>query len=212
MIEPRFSCLDKFLEWYELNDEEYGDEEVEDENFCLYHLMNGNQALKVQNIDLAIESFQLSINSFPELSEPWYKLGTQYYRKGQKDKGNIAIINSILSNWAIDYPSDNAIRTLKNLKESESISNNPIFKRKDLLSFEFGVKKVNNDYQHLREAIDEFMEIGDIVTALKLEQNYGYMMLAETSSFQERYNFNAENWKNKFEQAVVEKLNRKYLR
>jgi hypothetical protein len=114
-IVPSFSSLKKFLEWYELNDQDWGEEEVDDENFMFNYLNKGNEFLKQNKPELAIEQFKLSIENFGESSETWFKLAGQQKRVGNELEFQKSIINSILSNWAVEFPSQNSIRFLKTL-------------------------------------------------------------------------------------------------
>ncbi|AXT52941.1 hypothetical protein D1818_19735 [Aquimarina sp. BL5] len=208
IINPRFSNLDKFLEWYKLNDFDWGEEEIDDENFVLNLLSKGNEQLKQNNPEKAIEFYKDSTNSFGELSENWFKLASQYKRIGNELEFQKSIINSIISNWAIEFPSQNALRMIKTLNPVEELKNHPLIINREKIDFNFGGKKENNDYLIISEIISGLTDIGDINRALLMEQNYALMMYWETSSFQERYNFNLNDWKKRFEQKTKERLNK----
>ncbi|MCF8716441.1 tetratricopeptide repeat protein [Joostella atrarenae] len=207
IIEPKFSSLDKFLEWYELNDFDWGEEEIEDESFYDFYLDKGNEYLKQNNPEKAIEFYKKSTDSFGELSENWFKLASQLKRVGNEKEFQESIINSILSNWAIEFPSQNALRMLKTLNPIEELENHPLIKNRENIEFNFGGKKENKDYIILNEIIKELHEIGDINRALLMEQNYALKMYWETSSFQERYNFNIDEWRKEFEQKTKKRIN-----
>ncbi|WP_299442890.1 hypothetical protein [uncultured Aquimarina sp.] len=207
IIVPRFSGLDKFLEWYELNDFDWGEREIEDENFVLNFLNKGNECLKQNNPEKAIEFYKQSTASFGELSENWFKLASQYKRIGNELEFQKSIISSIISNWAIEFPSQNALRMIKSLNPVEELKNHPLIKNRENLEFDFGGKKENKDYVIINEIITELNEIGDSNSALLMEQNYALMMYWETSSFQERYNFNLGEWRKKFEEKTKKRLN-----
>ncbi len=64
IIVPKFSNLDIFLEWYKLNDFDWGKKEVDDEKFVLNFLNKGNEELKQNNVEKAIEYYRQSTNSF----------------------------------------------------------------------------------------------------------------------------------------------------
>lgn len=198
IIIPRFSNLNKFLEWYELNDFDWGEKEVNDENFALNLLKKGNEQLKQNNPEKAIELYKKSTTNFGELSENWFKLASQQKRIGNELEFQKSLINSILSNWAIEFPSQNALRMIKTLKPVEELKNHPLIKNRENFEFNFGGKKENNDYLIMKEIISGLNEIGDSNRALLIEQNYALMMYWETSSFQERYNFNIDEWRNNF--------------
>ncbi|SFT68208.1 hypothetical protein SAMN05216474_1770 [Lishizhenia tianjinensis] len=198
IIVPRFSNLDKFFEWYKLNDYDWGNEEVKDENFTVSLLEKGKIALQQNNPQKALEYFKRSTENFGELSENWYRLATEYKRISNELEFQKCIINSILSNWAIQYPSQNAISKLKSLQPLEELENHPLIKYRDQLTFDFGGKKENDDYKIIKKIIVELEEIGEQHRALIMDQNYASMMYWETSSFQERHNFNVNDWRRDF--------------
>ncbi|SIQ05696.1 hypothetical protein [Maribacter ulvicola] len=206
IIVPRFSNLNKFLEWYTLNDYDWGEEEIDDEHFVLNLLHRGNEQLKQNNPEKAIEFYKHSTNSFGELSENWFKLASQYKRIGNELEFQKSIINSILSNWAIDFPAQNALRMIKNMTPIEAYKNHPLIKNLKQIEFSFGGQKENKDYLIIREVIAGLHDIGDTNSALLLEQNYALMMYWETSSFQERYHFNIEEWRKGFAKQTKERM------
>ncbi|UII24457.1 hypothetical protein LVD15_14110 [Fulvivirga maritima] len=200
-IRPVFSSLDKFLEWYSLyeeNDFEYPDEEVEDDNFLFAHLNKGNECLRQNNIEEAIHHYQLSTKSFGEVSENWFKLASQQKRLGDELAFQKSLIHAVCSNWAIEVPSQNALRMLNSLKPVEELKNHPLIKNRQYLSFSFGGQKVNDEYVVLSEMIEELYQIGEDNAGFLMEQNYALMMYWETTSFQERYNFDLNDWKKQF--------------
>ncbi|MEM6801162.1 MAG: hypothetical protein AAF696_07140 [Bacteroidota bacterium] len=206
IITPRFSKLDIFLDWYELNDHAWGEEEVSDEKFVLNFLAKGNEELKRNNPEKAIEFYKKSTESFGELSEPWFKLASQEKRLGNEVAFQKSIINTILSNWAIEFPSQNALRLLKSLNPIEELKHHPLIINRDKLELDFGGRKENETYVVLGEIIHALREMGELNKALLLEQNYALMMQWETTSFQERYKFNLEEWKRAFEQKTKKRL------
>ncbi len=208
---PCFSSLDKFLEWYELNGYSFGEEEIDDPDFFTMFMVSGNEFLRQNNPEAAVAEYEKAVQSFSEASEPWFKLSSQQQRIGQTFEAQKSLINSILSNWSIEFPSANAVRFLNRIKPVDELSLHPLIKNGTSLSLNFGGKKENNDYLVIRDIITELRETGDIRNSLKLEQNYGYMMRWETHSFQERYNFNYSDWKEKFVNDVERALGRKKL-
>ncbi|WP_417885730.1 hypothetical protein [Zunongwangia sp.] len=206
IIVPRFSNLNKFLEWYRVNNFDWGENEINDEQFVLNFLHKGNEQLKQNNPEKAIKFYKQSTNSFGELSENWFKLATQQKRIGNELEFQQNLINAILSNWAIEFPSQNAIRMMKNLNPIEKFKKHPLIKNREKLQFSFGGTKENNEYLIIHEIITELTEIGDLNKALVLEQNYALMMHWETASFQERYHFNSEQWRTDFKKKTSKRL------
>ncbi|WP_299555556.1 tetratricopeptide repeat protein [Seonamhaeicola sp.] len=206
IIVPRFSNLDKFLEWYELNDYDWGEEEIENEEFVMGFINKGNEYLKQNNPEKAIECYKRSTDYFGELSENWFKLASQLRRIGNELEFQKSIINAVISNWAIEFPSQNALRMIKSLNPIEELKNHPLIENRENLEFNFGGKKENKDYLIIKDIVAGLNDIGDIDRALLMEQNYALMMYWETSSFQERYNFNLDDWKKEFEQKTKKRL------
>ncbi|WKB80410.1 hypothetical protein QYR09_11675 [Cellulophaga lytica] len=206
IIRPSFSSLDKFLEWYKLNDFDYGDEEIEDENFVYNYLEKGNQCLKDNNVNKAIEFYKKSTKSFGELSENWFKLASQYKRIGNELDFQKCIINAVISNWAIEFPSQNVLRLLKNCTPVKELENHPLFKNRENFDLNFGGQKENKNYEIIKDIFTELYEIGDTNKAMLLEQNYALMMYWETSSFQERNNFNINDWRSRFAQKTKSRI------
>ncbi len=58
----------------------------------------------------------------------------------------------------------------------------------------------------MQKCIDAYFSLEEITIALRLHQNYAYMMWGETSAFQERYNFDLSRWRDEHS-----KLCEKYL-
>ncbi len=210
IITPRFSNLNKFLEWYELNDYDWGENEISDTNFILEYVNKGNEYVKNNNPKNAIEQYKLGINYFGELSGVWLKLAVQQKRLGRENEFQSSIINAFLSNWAFGLPSENTIRLIKNLKPTSKFENHPLIKQKNNLVFKFGGAKENPIYGVLRKIMNELFENGNYKKALLLEQNYALMMSSETTSFQERYGFNYAKWKDDFKNKTEYYLKRNY--
>lgn len=198
IITPRFSSLNKFLEWYELNDYDWGEKEIVDEKFILEYLKKGNEYVKNNNPEKAIEQYKLGTKSFGELSKIWLKLAAQQRRLGNQDEFQKSIIKAFLSNWTFGIPSENTIRIIRNLKPIPEFENHPLIKYKDELIFKFGGTKENSIYLTLKKMINELFENGIFKEALMLEQNYALMMNWETISSQKRYGFDYEKWKDEF--------------
>ncbi|SFW39317.1 hypothetical protein [Cellulophaga fucicola] len=206
IIKPSFSSLDKFLEWYTLNDFDYGDEEIDDEKLVYNYLEKGNQCLQQNNVEKAIEFYKASTESFGELSENWFKLASQYKRIGNELDFQKSIINAVISNWAIDFPSQNAVRMLKNLTPVAELKDHPLLRNREKIDFNFGGQKENKNYEVIKAIFTELYELGDHNRALLLEQNYALMMYWETSSFQERNNFDIKEWRNQFSQKTKSRI------
>ncbi|WP_299008683.1 hypothetical protein [uncultured Tenacibaculum sp.] len=206
LIIPRFSCLNKFLEWYQLNDYDWGEEEINDDAFVINLIKKGDNQLKQGHTEKALAFYKQSTDVLGEYSENWYKLGLLYERAGNQLEFQKSIINAVLSNWSIQNPSEYALYKLKNLNPIDELKQHPLIKNRKIFDLHFGGMKENKIYEIIREIITELINIGDIDKALTMEQNYALMMQRETTSFQERYHFNLNSWQRDFKQKTRERL------
>lgn len=211
-LELSFSSSKKFVEYLELNDWGRGENEIQDENFAPYLYLKAKKSLSENNVEDAIHYLRLAVESFPENCEYWYFLSGQLRRIGEYEKSIEAAVNAFVSNWTFVLPPQNTLRMLQNKTALELLPKDPIVKRANDLTQSFGGTKENSNYPLLKDAINEYLEQGENIKGLSLYQNYAYMMYMETSSFQERYNFNAEEWRNEYSQLCKDKLgdNRRY--
>lgn len=207
-----FSSSEKFVEYLERNDWHRGESEVQDEHFAPYYYSTAKKCLSENSVESAIHFLNLAVESFPENCEYWYFLSSQLRRTGEHEKSIEAAINAFVSNWAFELPPQNTLRVLQNKIAHEILPNDPIVTRANDLTQNFGGTKENSNYPLLKEAIDEYLERGENIRGLSLYQNYAYMMNAETTAFQERYQFSIEEWRNEFSHLCKNKLgdNRRY--
>ncbi|MDX8554437.1 hypothetical protein MK851_12495 [Tenacibaculum sp. 1B UA] len=206
IIMPRFSCLNKFLEWYQLNDYDWGEDEIDDDAFVLNLIKKGGNQLKQSQTKQALAYYKQSTDVFGEYSENWYKLALLHEKDGNQLEFQKSIINAIFSNWAIQHPSENALYTLKNIHPVGALKQHPLIKNRNIFDLHFGGVKENKIYTIISEILSELNVIEDIDKALIMEQNYALMMHRETTSFQERYHFNLEQWQSDFKQKTNHRL------
>jgi tetratricopeptide (TPR) repeat protein len=207
-----FSSVEKFIEYLKLNDWQRGEIEVQDENFAPYYYRKAKLCFSDNNVEDAINYLSLAVESFPENCEYWFSLAGQLRRIGDHKKSLEAAVNAFVSNWAFELPPQNTLRMLQNKTARELLPDDPIVKRADELTQSFGGVKENANYPLLKDAVDEYLLQGENIKGLSLYQNYAYMMYTETSSFQDRYNFNLDAWREEYAQLCNEKLsdNRRY--
>ena len=74
IIVPRFSNLNKFLDWYKLNDYDWGEEEIEDEKFVFSLLHKGNDYLKTMILKKQLNF----IKKVPKVLESLVKTGLNW--------------------------------------------------------------------------------------------------------------------------------------
>jgi len=204
-LKPVFSSLTKFLEWYELNDEECGDEEIDDPDFVEVRYSSLKPKFQSEP-EVAIEGLIEICEKFPENSEYWFSLASQLRRQGREEESVNAAVSSMLSNWVFTRPTEGTFRMLNTAKKKGILSDDPLIKRVDSFTLDFGGKKENDVYEVFTECIQEYLERGEKTRGLIMNQNYGYQMMMETSSFQERYGFDLKEWASKHSQLCLEHL------
>lgn len=206
-LKPAFTSVDKFIEWLEINDWERGEKEVVDPELPSILFNQAKSLYSSSDIESAITLLKQACSNFPEVSEYWFALSSQSKRIGDIETAAHAAIKSLNSNWVFDYPVEGVIRTLRNNQIREVLSNDPIVARIDEFYLGFGGVKENSIYPLMHECVQEYFNHEQYIDVLMLYQNYAYMMCSETGSFQERYDFNINNWQSGFSELCL-----KYLR
>lgn len=205
LLFPEFVNLKSFLAWYE---ETEGQEspriDLKDTTFFL-NLFNKSKVLtKTGKTDEAIQTLEKSIQLFGEYCDSWTLLAENYYKVNEFEKSENASLNSIITNYTFGLPSKKSIEQFNRIDPGGNLKDNPLVKRKDglLLSGDFA-NPFSVDYGKLLEAIEEFTEIGDLKTALLLEQNYGYLMSFEQVETKQKYKFNDSDWSTNFKDKIL---------
>ncbi len=205
-LEPSFSTLDKFIEWLEINDWERGDEEITDDNFSPYLFYQAKSLLSGKDIEAAIEFLQRACHGFPDVSEYWETLSSQFRRVGKAEESANAALKAFNANWVFGLPSESIMRSLRNPKTKEILNSDPVIKRIDDISLGFGGVHENSTYTIIAECVEEYFVKEQYIEGLSLNQNYAYIMYSETVSFQERNKFILEDWQSEFSQLCLKFL------
>lgn len=193
---PEFVNLDSFLSWYETTlGQELQSINLRDPSFYISLYYRARVFTKTGKTNEAIHALEKSTELFGEYSDSWGLLAENYYKANEKDKAELASLNSIISNYVFGLPSFKSIEQFNKIDTKGKLKNNPIIKRID--GFISGGTFSNPfmiNYDKLKEAIAEFKELKDYKSALILEQNYGYLMLTEKGEIREKYNFKDKEW------------------
>ena len=193
-IEPAFSNLDTFLNWLELNKGERGESPVEDDEMALNRFNKARSALRNNEPSLAIQHLRAACKQLPEVSAYWLLLATQCFRLGDDDAGAHAAVQAYCSNWAFGIPSDNVFRVLRRASRVSKYKDDPLLKRLDEFDLKFGGTKENRNYPIMLAVVEDYLRTQPVL-ALRLHQNFAYMMTTETGSFQARYGFELDAWR-----------------
>jgi tetratricopeptide (TPR) repeat protein len=205
-LEPRFSSLEKFIEWLELNDWERGDEEIVDDQLSTAIFNKAKTLYSSSDIEAAINLLNKACINFPEVSEYWFALSSQSKRVGDMEKSANAALKALNSNWVFGFPAQGVIRSLRSSQFREALSKDPIVQRIDEFELNFGGVKENSIYPIIYECVQEYLNSERFIDGLMLYQNYGYMMCSETGAFQERYNFDLKSWRSEYSELCLKHL------
>lgn len=199
-LEVAFSSSVIFKKWLDLNDGFRGDEEVDDPDLVSIRYRLIKPLLK-NRPEEAVQLLEPICNDFPESSEYWFALATQFRRVGNSLESMKAAVRAFASNWIFGSPPNGLLRLLKNAKGQ---LDDPIINQADKLFMKIGEEE-NSNYLILKSVIDEYLSSETPTLGLILNQNYAYLMMMETNSCRERYNFNIDEWLESH-QALCQKL------
>lgn len=201
ILVPEFASAHSFAEWLADNEGERGELPVEESAFapCLYR--KACQAIEAHDAASAIDLLMSACEALPEVPRYWSALSSQLRRMGRKNESYHAARRAFLAGWHFGRPDDSVLRTLRAALADGVLAHDPIISRSEAMTHRFGGEKDNVNYGLLREAIDEYFAQGAYLDALSLHQNYAYMMMSETTSFQERHGFRVDEWRTEFAAA-----------
>jgi len=208
LLIPEFSNLDSFLGWFEeTGGQKCPSLDLKDTSFYINLFLRSKVSSKNGKIVEAIKALEKSIELFAEYSDSWTLLAENYYKTNDIEKGDLASVNSIITNYAFGLPSKKCIEQFNKIDSSGKLKNNPLLKRQDsLLQGGDYLNPFVINYDQLIEAINEFKELKDYRSALILEQNYGYLMHLEQSDVKIKYNFEDEKWSAYFSNEIYQRF------
>lgn len=123
-------------------------------------------------------------------------LAQQYRRLGRFDDALKAVLHALVSPSFFGGVNDNLVTWFQRQDTQDTALNaDPIWKHRRELCFSCGGRKENADYPILMQCIDEYERTGDGYKAVLLFQSYSFQMEGETVSFQEKYGFNRQWFK-----------------
>ncbi len=151
--------------------------------------------LKNQEVDRAIACLETAVTVIPEYTEAQALLSAQYRRTQQLEKAILAAWQAVISPPCFDgKPTQIAGWFWKQKTEPPQLADDPIWRRRERLTMRFGGVAENDQYQLLRDAIDEYLDQARYIPAMTLMQTYAQHMGRETGSFQERNEFQAQEY------------------
>jgi hypothetical protein len=192
-LQVAFSTVPLFLQYLEMNDGLRGDNAVDDPNLPSTRFLAVRTILH-DNPEAAVSLLTSICADFPECADYWFTLAGQLRRLGDNDGSARAAIRAFTSNWAFGMPPNGTLKLLQNARANSVVSKDPLIVRSSELSMAFGGTKENPVYEVLRDCIAGYLASNDPLPGILLNQNYGYMMLMETTAFQDRYGFKVDQW------------------
>ncbi|MDV2080858.1 tetratricopeptide repeat-containing protein [Marinobacter xestospongiae] len=197
-LKPCFSSVERFIEWLKVSEWERGDNEIADEMSPALLFAEARVCYSGSDVKGAVELLKKACDVLPEVSEYWHALSTQAKRLSEVELSAQSALNALNSNWVFGLPSQGVIRMLRSPSVREAIPNDPLIQRIDELELGFGGVKENPAYSVIYECVQEYFKREQFIEGLVLYQNYAYMMYSETLSFQERHDFNLQDWQSEY--------------
>lgn len=190
---PQFSSLAAFLRSVDTDDEGESPETPqlsEDNHSPRALLIAARQSLKQNVVEDAVRHLEQAIDVLPEYGEALSLLALQYRRLNRQEEAIRIGIRAVISSPSFGGATAQSANWLaRQQADFPSIANDPVWIRRQRLTFNFGGQKTNDEFILLRECIDTYVQQGRGIEAAMLAQSYGELMSRETVSFQERYSF-----------------------
>ena len=167
---------------------------------------NADAAVAGNELERAEHLYQQAIELLPEYTAAHFGLVTVYRRQRKTAaavRSMVETIRSPLCFQGASFWADTSLRDLNRsdfrrkclmwlqqarLEEADRVTNDPIFRLRDRLTFATGLKSID-DFPFYDQAIDEYASQGHGLDAIRLLMLYGELMKCETVSFRERYEF-----------------------
>jgi hypothetical protein len=199
-IAPYWSSLERFLAATN------GDESsawaptlLLDANSPDARLTSARECLSRNDLATGVEHLESAVRVLPEFGAAQYLLATQYRRAGRNEDAIRSAIQALISPLCFWPPSPQMSQLVKWLSRQQScpedLRHDPIWKNRGRLKYQFGGQKENDDYVVIRDAIEEYLSLSQFISALTLMESYRELMRCETVSFQERYEFNPDEYR-----------------
>lgn len=203
LLVPEFKDFESFTQWL---DETGGQEgptmNLNDNDFFISLTNKGKVLTKNGKHEEAIQKLARATSLFGEYSETWYWLAENYYKTGQKDKADRALVNSISSNFFFGLPTKKAVDKFNEITPSEELKDHPIVKRRtNLVQGGYFSTPFSMNHNILLEIIEELKTLRDYRTAMLMKQNLGLLISSATDDTK-RQRLNVEGWFDDFKSEL----------
>lgn len=203
---PAFSSVGRFLAWLDANDGERGDVEIDDGAFAPAQFNLAKACITQGKIEPAIAYLRRTCETVPDVCDYWFTLAGQLRRIGEHNAAIDAALNAYRSGWYFGRASEAVLRMIRGARDNPVFADDPIVRRSVDLTPSFGGERENRNYLLLKGCVDDYMSQGFALEGLQVYQNYAFMMVTETTSFQERYVFELKTWQDEFSRLCEKHL------
>ncbi|MBX3240619.1 MAG: tetratricopeptide repeat protein [Chitinophagaceae bacterium] len=204
LLVPEFKDFQSFVDWFDETDGLESPPMNLNDNDYFISLTNKAKVLtKNGKHEEAILRLERAVSLFGEYTETWYWLSENYYKTGQKEQGDKALVNSILSNYYFGVPSKKSVDKFNEMIPSDELKNNSLVKRKEgFISGGDYSTPFTIDYDLLLATVEGFKAMNDNRTAMIMKQNYGLLMSLENNEIVQKYGFNVRDWFENFNKEL----------
>jgi tetratricopeptide (TPR) repeat protein len=190
-VQPTYSSLHHFLLALERAEDETPaplelNEDPRSPRQCFFEAQKLTSAGELESAQVLLER---SVEFLPEFTDALSALWSLYVRTGRTDLAGDIAIRAVISPPSFGLRAFKPLRWLRSARVPTELRDDPLWKRREAVTLEFGGTKQNENYPLLLEAIEEYLEQQRYERALTLMQTYGEFMSSETTAFQERYGF-----------------------
>jgi tetratricopeptide (TPR) repeat protein len=204
-LKPLFSSLGSFLTAVgQLDPDEYPDEQVFDSTSPAALFQSAKTANANGRLEEALAILTQATRVLPEYTDAQALLANVNRRLGRMEEAVRAALQALISPPCFGCRPINLLRWLQTCSNLPTeLSQNPIWIARNRLQLIFGGTKHNDDYLVMREAIDAYVAQRQYLPAVTLMQTYAELMSRETTSFQERYGFEWQAFRQEQHSAFV---------
>lgn len=183
-----------------------GESNLSDESFFYFSYAQAKLRFKKGQLEQAIETSLDCVSTFPDFSDAWSLLAAAFQALGQHADAAVAVRRALLCAWQFGMPSNQCIAVFQSVTVPSHLAHDPLFKnRENLLHAGTYRQAFQIDYARLWSITQQYTELGDIESAVRIAQNYGYALHCAPQSQREALQFSTNQWAADL-QALKQKL------
>ena len=196
-VQPVYSTLAHFLSAAEGLDDDEMPEPLplaDDRRSPRQCLVQAQKLTAEGDLEGARGLLERAVDVLPEFTDALSALWSLYVRTGHSKPAGDVAVRAVISPPCFGLRAFKALRWLRSADVDENVRRDPLWKRRDALTLEFGGTKHNDNYPLLLSVIEDYLDKSMYERALTLMQTYGEFMSSETTAFQDRYGFDRESY------------------